>query len=168
MLTLLAVNLTFAGRHGSDVELLKYAYDFEQRTKRRIEPPVTPALKSNFVPTKYERTAEQSLTLEVDFAGRVSNNEVRLEGSVGTTSSSNIELEVRVDGKIVPAGQIEIEEGRWSVKTQFTPFSPPKATYGGYGEVVGNVVVVVLARCSGQVTGKLVLIDQTADIGKSN
>ena len=41
------VNLTFAGKHGQDAELLTYAYEFEKHTKRRVQPPVTPALPSD-------------------------------------------------------------------------------------------------------------------------
>jgi Asp-tRNA(Asn)/Glu-tRNA(Gln) amidotransferase A subunit family amidase len=43
------VNLTFAGKHGQDSELLRYAYAFEQQSKRRVAPPVTPPLDSDII-----------------------------------------------------------------------------------------------------------------------
>ncbi|ETS78519.1 hypothetical protein PFICI_10581 [Pestalotiopsis fici W106-1] len=41
------VNLTFAGRAGSDVQLLKWANAFEFKTHHRVAPPHTPALESD-------------------------------------------------------------------------------------------------------------------------
>lgn len=157
---LISVNLTFAGKHGGDVELLKYAYDFEQRTKRRIEPPVTPALKLDHTPVKSRETKGPAPTLEVQSAQRVSKDEVELTGVVSALSLSDVVLEARVDGQLVSPSQIVVTGGQWSIKAQFTPYAPAKATYGGYGEVVGNVVVVLLARCAARVVGKLVLISQ--------
>lgn len=155
---MLPVNLTFAGKHGSDVALLEVAYDFEQRTKRRIEPPVTPALNLENIPPQSRDIAGQAPTLEVHSAERVSKDEVRLAGRVNATSLSQVELEAQVDGQTV--SQIVVTGGTWSFTAKFTPYVPAKATYGGYGEVVGNVVVVLLARCKGRVNGKLVLISQ--------
>lgn len=159
----MTVNLTFAGKHGSDVDLLRYAYDFEQRTKRRIEPPVTPALESQHVAANKCDRAGNAPSLEVHTAERVSEDEVRLTGSVNATE---VKLEIRIDGKAVPTSQIEVKQGAWSLRAHFAPFVPAKAIYGGYGEVVGNVVVVVLAKSAGQVAGKLILISQTGNIQK--
>ena len=50
--------------------------------------------------------------------------------------------------------------GNWSVDVEFTPFEPPKALYGGVGQVVGNVNIIILARSGEQVTGKLVMVPQ--------
>lgn len=158
--TKMPVNLTFVGKHGSDVEILKYTYDFEQRTKRRIEPPVTPALKLDKVHAEKREISGETPTIEVNSAERVSVNEVELTGLVNG-SSSETQLEVRINGQSIPSSQIEVTEGRWSFKAKFKHFVPPQALYGGYGEVVGNVVIVLLARCSGQVAGKLVLVSQT-------
>ena len=37
--TKMPVNLTFAGKHGQDSDLLRYAYAYEQQSNRRVEPP---------------------------------------------------------------------------------------------------------------------------------
>lgn len=43
------VGLTFAGRAYDDINLLKWAYAFEQKTKNRVAPPMTPPLKSDII-----------------------------------------------------------------------------------------------------------------------
>ncbi|KAL1598864.1 hypothetical protein SLS60_008007 [Paraconiothyrium brasiliense] len=43
------VNLTFAGKAYEDEKLLMYAYAYEQRSKARIPPPLTPPLESDMV-----------------------------------------------------------------------------------------------------------------------
>ena len=42
-------NLTFAGKHGQDCELLQFARAFEQATPSRAKPPVTPELSTDAV-----------------------------------------------------------------------------------------------------------------------
>jgi Asp-tRNA(Asn)/Glu-tRNA(Gln) amidotransferase A subunit family amidase len=159
--TKMPVNLVFAGKHGDDVQLLKYAFDFEQRTKRRFAPPVTPALEDGVIsmPPGIGKGGSEELGLHVETASRVGKSEVHLRGTV--KPSEDVKLEVYVDGKVVPSSNIEVAAGKWSAQAQFVPFMPPKPLYGGVGKVVGNVVVVVLARsAAGRVVGKLVLIDQ--------
>jgi Asp-tRNA(Asn)/Glu-tRNA(Gln) amidotransferase A subunit family amidase len=46
------VNLTFAGKVGSDGDLLSWAYEFEQKSRRRVAPPLTPALLSDQIPRR--------------------------------------------------------------------------------------------------------------------
>jgi hypothetical protein len=41
------VNITFAGKAYEDTKLLEYAYAFESATKRRVPPPLTPALPTD-------------------------------------------------------------------------------------------------------------------------
>lgn len=112
--------------------------------------------------SKSDQAADHPPNLEVRSAERISNNEIALTGLINAASPSEVELEAHVDGKLVPTSQIEIKDRNWSFKARFTPYSPPQATYGGYGEVVDNVVVVLLARCAGKAAGKLVLIKQKA------
>ncbi|OBT92030.2 hypothetical protein VE01_10281 [Pseudogymnoascus verrucosus] len=44
------VNLTFAGKAMDDINLLRYAYAFEQKSRRRVPPPITPPLSSDEIP----------------------------------------------------------------------------------------------------------------------
>ncbi|KXT18744.1 hypothetical protein AC579_2677 [Pseudocercospora musae] len=153
------VNLTFAGKHGQDVDLLRYAYAFEQQTKRRIAPSVTPALESDGVALKtmpHSVLADEELSLEIASAKRVGETEVEVTGSV----SSGAMVEVFVDGKILLESDVTVSGGQWSAKSTFIPFEPPKALYGGVGKVVSHVVIVVLARDGGRATGKLIFVNQ--------
>ncbi|KAF2750800.1 amidase signature enzyme [Sporormia fimetaria CBS 119925] len=43
------VNLTFAGKAYEDEKLLRYAYAYEQKSKRRVSPPLTPPLPTDVV-----------------------------------------------------------------------------------------------------------------------
>ncbi|KAF7195262.1 Glutamyl-tRNA(Gln) amidotransferase subunit A [Pseudocercospora fuligena] len=159
------VNLTFAGKHGQDVDLLRYAYDFEQQSKRRITPPVTPALESDRIALKtvpQPGSADEELSLEIASAQRVGETEIEVTGSV----SNGATIEVFVDGKMLPNSDVTVSDGQWSAKSAFVPFEPPKALYGGVGKVVGNVVIVVLARDGGTAIGKLIFVGQKASINQ--
>ena len=159
------VNLTFAGKHGQDTELLKYAYAFEKHTRRRIEPPVTPALASDSVAssgsTKVELPQEPTtLNLVVISAEKTDVNSVYVQGRFKTPSKAEAHLEAFVDGEPMPQANISISEGHWELRSSFIPFEPPKPLYGGVGLVVGNINIVVLIRSGNLVAGKMVTIPQ--------
>ena len=161
------VNLTFAGKHGQDAELLKYAYAFEKQTKHRVQPSRTPVLASDrFEPVNNRRSegtqAASSPKLAQISVEKHGENRVRLRGSIETQSPMDVKIEVFVDGKAVLESSIEQSEGQWSVDTEYTPFEPPKPIYGGVGLVVGNINIVVMARSKGHVDGKLVMIPAKA------
>jgi Asp-tRNA(Asn)/Glu-tRNA(Gln) amidotransferase A subunit family amidase len=162
------VNLTFAGRHGQDSDLLKYAYAFEQHTKRRVEPPVTPALESDRLDVgagspDQSISKPSSLEFRDVTAKKTSRDQVLVEGSIAAATSSNVKIEAFVDGRRIPGSAISISNGTWSIEAAFTSFAPPKPLYGGVGEVVGNVNIVVLARLGEQVAGRLVQVPQNAE-----
>ncbi|GIZ43194.1 hypothetical protein CKM354_000643200 [Cercospora kikuchii] len=165
------VNLTFAGKHGQDVDLFRYAREFEQSKERRRAPPVTPALGSDEIRIvdgvqKDDVKAASSLDLTVSTAARVSENEVQVTGTI--RPAAGVSLEVTIDGKAVPTENIKLDRENWSFKTTFNPFEPRTPLYGGVGKVVNNVVIIILAK-SGSGTGKaasgkLVFIEQKAQI----
>lgn len=162
------LNLTFAGKHGQDSELLKYAYDFEQHAKKRIAPPVTPALESDQIVDEprdmppSDRPGSSRFELRVASARRVSPNEIEVRGSIEGPSSESIKLEAYVDGKAVQAPAIKVDGNSWSFKDVYTHYLPVIPLYGGVGQVVNHALVVILARAASQVAGQLVLVDQNA------
>lgn len=161
------VNLTFAGKHGQDVELFRYAREFEQSKERRRAPPVTPALGSDEINIRDGVQKEgvkpaSSLDLTVSTAGRVSENEVQVTGTI--RPDSGITLEVTIDGKAVPSQNIKLDGENWSVRTTFNPFEPRTPLYGGVGKVVNNVLITILAKSGKAASGKLVFIEQKAQI----
>ncbi|KAK5167119.1 uncharacterized protein LTR77_007849 [Saxophila tyrrhenica] len=160
------VNLTFAGKHAQDSELLKYAWAFENLTRRRITSPVTPELQSDRLTGKRgDAIASSKGDSELHFGEtsvRSNGNAsieltVRLSGSV----SSDVGLEAFVDGKAVPTDNINASIGVWTISTDVSPFDPAKPLYGGVGLVVGNFNVILLARSGGRVSGKLVMVPQS-------
>ena len=154
------VNLTFAGKHAQDVELLKFAYAFEQQTKHRIEPPVTPMLKSDrigldasdyagYLPNTFPK-------MNIFSAGRVDNTSIRINGSITPEYLDDVRLEVFVNGQVIPEDDIMMAENQWTIDADFVPYYPPKPPTGGVGAHVGKVNVVLLFRYKGFVGGKLV------------
>ena len=164
------VNLTFAGKHGQDSELLKYAYAFEKRTRRRFEPRVTAPLESDSLNTS-DRTQgssapnNTSLRFSDVSVKKVAENIVRVEFAFENLVSSGVEIEAFVDGRRIPDSALSISNEQWSMETEFVPFEPPKPLYGGVGQVVGNVNIIVLAKSRDQVIAQLVQIPQNAAIG---
>ena len=161
------VNLTFAGKHGQDADLLQYAYDFEQYGNRRIAPPVTPALATDEIkPSKDDESGRgvSTLSLEITSAERVGETAVQVQGQIKGSSDESVVLEAYVDGSAVPGSTIQMQNSKWTLGATFKPFEPPTPPYGGVGQVVGKVLVVVLARAANSVVGKMVLIDQKAAI----
>ena len=158
------INLTFAGKHGQDAELLKYVYAFEKYTKHRTKPPVTPSLESDTLHVRKSADANTSAAKPpklVDVsAKKLSSRTVQITGSLEGTSLEGMELEAFVDGVPVPKSHVNFLEKQWTVEAELVTFEPPKPLYGGVGEVVGNVNVIVLAHSGGCVTGKLVTIPQ--------
>lgn len=163
------VNLTFAGKHGQDSELLKYAYAFEKHTKRRFEPPVTPPLASDYLEISDRSEASSaprtaSLRFRHAIVKKTALNLVRVEGAFETPMPPDVSMEVFVDGRQIPGSEIRIWNEHWYAISDFVQFEPAKPLYGGVGEVVGNINIVVLARSGDQVVAKLVQIPQDAAI----
>lgn len=158
------VNITFAGKHGQDLELLKYAYAFEQQTQHRVEPPRTPALDSDVV-GRQEAAGRSSLStpvpkIRVLSKQRLDGNRIRITGTMEDAGHSGFKLEAFVDGRPVSEKHIHISDTDWNIETDSVPFKPTTPLYGGVGLVVGNFNVVLLARAGRSVAGKLVTIPQ--------
>lgn len=158
------VNLTFAGKHGQDTQLLGFAYAYEQSTHRRVAPPVTPALVSDSIALGEAAASPVSrgsgISIDIKKAANVGENKISVSGVVEGIKPDDLTLEVQVDGKPISLDKIKVDKLTWSFESSYMPYEPSKPLYGGVGEVVGNVVVVILARAPGSVGGKMILIDQ--------
>lgn len=116
--TCVPINLTFAGRAGSDVQLLKWANAFESKTSHRVAPLYTPTLASDRIaipdgpsPTIYEPHP----VLVVEEAKITSKGGtafcVTLRGSVSVeppTSTSPV-LDITINALPVPLNVIETD-----------------------------------------------------------
>lgn len=163
------VNLTFAGKCAMDSDLLKYAFEFERATRRRVVPPVVPELPSDKIsassaPADYTEDGEDDqLAFEDDIAiDRANTNSFQLSGTIRRLpKESGVAIEAYVDGHPIPHRKISVEIGIFTITVDVIPFEPPKPMYGGVGHVVGNFNVVVLARSRGLAAGKLITVDQS-------
>jgi Asp-tRNA(Asn)/Glu-tRNA(Gln) amidotransferase A subunit family amidase len=160
------VNLTLAGKHGQDSNLLRYAYAYEQRSKKRQAPPLTPALPSdtiNLMESVVPSTAATSKIVLSDIsASAVNNTRLRVTGTVETDQPVIIEAFVgRTDhGLADQAAAVAGVRGQWEVEVPFEPLDLPKPICGGYGDGVRHVVVILKASAGGHSAGKLLLVDQ--------
>ncbi|KAK3654001.1 hypothetical protein LTR56_003436 [Elasticomyces elasticus] len=165
------INLTFAGKHGQDSALLRYAYAFEKKANRRTAPPVTPALASDSIDLSHKLSKEaEKLHLDAS-AERVGETRIRLNGKVSASSSASVTLEAYVSGPdsdmSLPAVTLADVKDTWSIELDYESFEPPQVLYGGYGLGVGKVNVLLLARTDDDTVGKLVMVDQRAPIVES-
>lgn len=157
------VNLTFAGKHGQDASLLKYAYAFELQTRHRTEPPVTPVLKSDrIVRTGQHNTSTSSVgpaSLDIASSKRLNENTVQVQGTTVGDDPDSVQLEASVDGQLIPPDSITRSGKEWVLKAEFSPYHPLEPQYGGMALTVRTVNVMILARSGGDViAGKLVMI----------
>ncbi|EMC93241.1 hypothetical protein BAUCODRAFT_150597 [Baudoinia panamericana UAMH 10762] len=161
------VNLTFAGKHGQDSDLLKYAFAFEQQSRRREPPPLTPPLQSDFVPLGHKSPdvqRRQGLALVKSHAMRIGEGRLRISGTVDLKPGDTVTIDAYVAGsgsdlsKPSVTVQVEHVSGQWSLETDFIPFEAPKPLYGGYGEGATSVPVLLRAYNGEGSTGRLILV----------
>ena len=160
------VNLTFAGKHGQDSELLRYAFAFEKQSQRRTAAPVTPPLKTDFIDSSSNagsQSSQERRELEIvdTHAQKVSANEIRLSALLTPIPPQGTHIYSYVNGKHMSQVSISDTNLGWSVtfSAYLDDFKPQQPPYGGFGEAVGKTVVIVLARCQDCATGKLIIVE---------
>ncbi|KAK0295819.1 hypothetical protein LTR54_007048 [Friedmanniomyces endolithicus] len=181
------VGLTFAGRHGEDGELLRWAYAFERGRGRRVAPPVTPGLESDEVDLGRRMEGVMGPKREglemVEVEGvRIGETRVRISGrlrgppSTGTATTSTggagagaatVTVWLKQPGSHLNLSAVSTEvvrDERWELEADSEPFEPKKVLYGGYGQGVGKVMVILRAETATSQVGRLVMIDRHAPI----
>ena len=155
-------NLTFAGKHGQDCELLQFARAFEQATPSRAKPSVTPELPTDAVGGAGAKDSNDSgdnappkLSIMDSY---VEGKTLHMSGTLNVLDDgADIELQVFVDGNSV----WPVKEGfAWSVAAEIAPFIPETPLYGGYSVHVGKINVLIVARGKGGgVTGEVLSVN---------
>ncbi|KAK0266311.1 hypothetical protein LTR48_002808 [Friedmanniomyces endolithicus] len=192
------VGLTFAGGHGADGELLRFAYAFERGSGRRVAPPGTPGLESDVVELgrRMERVVgRRGEGLEmVDVEGvRIGETRVRVSGrlrrlpmgtatttttttattTAATTTTTTgagtatVTAWLKQPGSYLNLSAVKTEvvhDERWELEADYEPFEPVKPLYGGYGQGVGKVMVILRAETATSQVGNLVMIDRHVPI----
>jgi len=161
------VNLTLCSRAGADAELLSNAYAYEQSSRRRQSPGLTPSLLTDHVkrverpsgsPICPSQISWKVLERNVDTTESSPTIQVR-----GTVSPSNVALEASIDGVAVDSKFIRMDgNGHWVLEAPFSPFVTAQYTYKihKYIKILADNVMDVLLALSpdGAVNGEVVLI----------
>jgi hypothetical protein len=115
------VNITFAGKAYEDMKLLEYAYAFEQATKRRVPPPLTPELPTDLIRRAFHWSHDnkpiiKSITAVVK-SPLTANDELSwsLRGNLHELSSE-FTVQVYVDGEEMYSECVDKVE--WAVSLQ--------------------------------------------------
>jgi Asp-tRNA(Asn)/Glu-tRNA(Gln) amidotransferase A subunit family amidase len=138
------MNLTFAGKAHEDGTLLSYAYAYEQRSRARIAPPLTPPLASDVVwgrskTLSEEKMAVLELTASVGSVSDSGNHGIQLhmELRASETAASEVTLEAWVNGTKAWARTLDGLEERGEperlqvgIKIQSLPLRPESAVLG--------------------------------------
>lgn len=149
-------NLTFAGRHGQDCQLLQFAQAFERASESRQKPSMTPDLPTDVVEAKSSKGSDvgqpyappKLYVMDPYLKGRT----LHLSGTAGLSGdTAGVEVSVFVDGR---SADPERDGLGWSVVTDVKPFNPVTPLYGGYSVHIGKTNVVVVARDEGGVTAE--------------
>jgi len=159
------VNLTFAGKHGQDCDLLRYAYAFEQSTRRRTAPPVTPSLPTDEIASISKNTRKpggSGPTISIS-EQTLTGPTLHLVGEVRSAASDSSPLiQIFVDGQAVSDDNVSFDGKHLDVTIDVELFDIPKPLYGGYSVQVGKVNVVVLAHDQQGVSGTVCSVDPAA------
>ncbi|KIW90991.1 uncharacterized protein Z519_08774 [Cladophialophora bantiana CBS 173.52] len=111
------IGLTILSKAYNDFNLLQAGYVYEQSSKRRVVPPLTPPLQSDEIPKQEQVLRKPRPKLSVTKCNTTpaqdGNLIVSLEGSlsaeVGFRDDFNPILEIYVDGQRVPASSLSIK-----------------------------------------------------------
>ncbi|KIW86332.1 hypothetical protein Z517_01728 [Fonsecaea pedrosoi CBS 271.37] len=111
------MGLTFLGRAYHDHDLLQAGYAYEQQSKRRVVPPLTPALPSDVIPTQRQVFSKARPNLTITRCntspGQDGNLFASVEGSLSAVGGSgeafNPILEIYIDGELVPPSSTTIQ-----------------------------------------------------------
>lgn len=162
------VNLTFIGKHGQDSDLLKYAFAFEHQSRRRVAPPVTPPIESDRIQLRGAGTESRPSVFRMrNISAKKTNlNNIRIEGTFEVAPSWSTTIEAYVDGQRVSDAAFSLSGGQWSFDAEFVRYPVPEPPYGGVGQVVGYINIIVLAHSGDRTIGELVQIPQDAEVEK--
>lgn len=161
------VGLTFASKAYADNDLLRYAYAYEQKSRERVPPPLTPALSTdNIVLTdshdstspreKPELAITSTATSKVDRAG-AEERSILLTGTV-SSSSPLVQITAFANGETLPG--LVARDNTWTLRAHH---STPKVfeKYPTLAPVPRDQLMVVIhaKAANGRSAAKMVLID---------
>lgn len=149
------VNLTFAGKAYEDTELLKYAYAYEQATKHRVSPHLTPTLPTDTIVVNQQRPSRDDVYPRLQAEVKVKepldgNNKLLLEirGTLSKVAAST-RVQVYVDGSEVYSTS---DTAKWEFTITHRPKRPECLGWDLKPMSPKDVMVIIVARVSGGAT----------------
>ncbi|KAJ6191213.1 hypothetical protein N7519_001234 [Penicillium mononematosum] len=156
------VNLTFAGKAYDDNNLLKYGFAFEMAMKGRVQPPLVPALDSDFIKGGQDLVPWASRSIfELVVETQVKEIHdctvvVRVQGSVVPKNSQLETMECHINGQVVKPA---IDGDSWFVTTSYPASDRDQSWKRWSSPALTQTIVVITARTKdGSSTGKLILL----------
>jgi Asp-tRNA(Asn)/Glu-tRNA(Gln) amidotransferase A subunit family amidase len=142
------MNLTFAGRAYGDAKLLGFAYAFEERTKRRTVPGLTPRLETDVVAPNVIMEGGPALELRASVRSRKVSSSALSLSITGEISGDVEDVKVRIflDGNEAWTGP---SAGKWNVDLEHTPLRPECLNWNLKPLKRKSTVVLVVAEAEG-------------------
>lgn len=140
------VNITFAGRAYEDPTLLKYAYAFEQATKRRVSPPLAP-LETDIART-FTKQKPGATRLDLTAGLRTTKYgdgkfKIHIGGMISIDGTDR-DVQVFVDGKEAWKGNVTTES--WNIQLEHTPVRKECLGWDLKPLPLKKAMVIVIAR----------------------
>jgi len=162
------VGLTFITKAYHDNDILRYAYTYEQVSKKRKAPSSMLVLKTDII---HSEPATQSSKHETGIPGLIvysvvktpgtSQDHLTLGGRVSATDSCGLHsLTIHADGQLVYE-DYEIQEPEWEIEEDVIKMSGYSLIYPTARRVNRATMVIVMAksRC-GKVKAELLMADE--------
>ena len=153
------VNLTFAGKAYDDEKLLAYAYAYEQKSKARIMPALTPALETDVLKRAEGSKGMQNrieLTASLEIGYQDNGLSIRVQGNIHSEQPMDrATVEIWLDGSRA-AGQA-IDNGNWRFELDHKPERPEVLGWDLQPLRPRPVMVIVVARAYGALTAAVLL-----------
>lgn len=161
------MGLTFLSQAYDDISLIQAGRAYEQVSKRRTSPPLTPPLPSDQIPTQDQALLGPRPRLSITSCNKSPTGDgkiqVSIEGTVSVDLASredfNPILEIYIDGQIVPVSLITIEpppaasahQNPTSARFTCESTTPPPPMQDSRNRVIGKIardgtMVMILAR----------------------
>jgi Asp-tRNA(Asn)/Glu-tRNA(Gln) amidotransferase A subunit family amidase len=148
------VNLTFAGKAHEDQRLLSFAYAYEQKSKRRVTPRLTPVLDSDRVrgvPVAQSASQPSKIDLNASVETKVENGvlSIHVSGSFGpsdTASARPEAIELYLDGAKVWVATDIGDSWHTVLRHERQPDDPRRLSWDLKPLPLRPVMVLVVAR----------------------
>lgn len=155
------VNLTFAGKAYEDEMLLRYAWAYEQRSKRRISPPSTPQLATDAITRRVKAEGPFQGTIELSASAYTKTvdgiAQIRVAGAIRVVGNENATVEVYLDGS--KGWSATIENDTWETALEHKCRSSARLGWDLKPLPQHPVMVLVVVRAkSAATTAKLLWV----------